>query len=89
MYLPSWLYKFWYHRIYLRSPYWYALRLKVKRHYRVFGNVDIHHLTYERMGKPHWTHFIPLIGKYFVTGKERITDLQPLTRKAHEEAHKI
>ena len=87
IYLPKWLYKFWYKRIYTRSPYWYALRLLVKAKYKAHGAVDIHHVTYIRRGKPQRIHFIPLIGKHFVTGNELLKDLRPMTRAQHHAEH--
>lgn len=65
--------------VYLRSGHWQ----EVKRRYRatrklpqtcvVCGNqrVDLHHLTYRRIGR------------------ERLTDLVPLCREHHDEAHVI
>jgi hypothetical protein len=88
IYLPKWLYKFWYKRIYTRSHYWYALRLRVKARYKAHGAVEIHHVTYEWMGKPQRIHFIPFIGKRFITGYERLSDLRPLTRAQHQAEHK-
>jgi len=87
LYLPPRLYKFWKDRIYMRSPYWYRLRLKVKKQHGVTGRVDIHHLTYARIGKPQWYHFVPVIGKWFITGRERLSDLQPVTREEHNRIH--
>lgn len=89
MYLHPLIYKYWRARIYMRSPYWYALRLKVKKHYNIRGRVDIHHVTYERIGRPEWYHFIPFVGKYFVTGRERIKDLRAVTREQHNKIHNV
>lgn len=87
MYLHPILYKYWKSRIYQRSPYWYALRLRVKARDKKHGRVDIHHVTYERMGRPEWYHFIPWLGKYFVTGNERLKDLRAVTREQHKRIH--
>ena len=89
MYLHPLIYKYWYKRIYLRSPYWYALRLRVKEKQKIRGHVDIHHVIYRGRGKPEWYHFIPFIGKYFVTGNEKLKDLRAVTREQHKKIHNV
>lgn len=89
------MWRYWYWKIYLRSPYWTQFKARVRERYKRCKVatcserylLDVHLLTYERCGKPKWYHFLPVVGKWLVRGHEKLSDVVLVCRKHNRKMH--